>query len=62
MKCVRVGIMVTDLRPTGNQRPPEIFDNAHEERGMLFVEGWVQLDIRGFRPATTGLSVRGGSS
>ncbi|MDZ4089628.1 MAG: Y-family DNA polymerase [Arthrobacter sp.] len=31
---VRAGIMVTDLRPTGNQAPLEIFENPHEERGI----------------------------
>ena len=28
----RAGIMVTDLRPTGNQSPLEPFENPHEER------------------------------
>ncbi|ALE93773.1 hypothetical protein AOC05_17950 [Arthrobacter alpinus] len=26
--------MVTDLRPTGNQSPLELFENPHEERGI----------------------------
>ena len=34
VKYVRAGIMVTDLRPTGNQKPLEIFENPHEERGI----------------------------
>ena len=33
-RYVRAGIMVTDLRPTGNQAPLEIFENPHEERGI----------------------------
>lgn len=32
VKYVRAGIMVTDLRPTGNQPPLELFENPHEER------------------------------
>ena len=32
IRYVRAGIMVTDLRPTGNQKPLEIFENPHEER------------------------------
>ena len=32
VKYVRAGIMVTDLRPTGNQKPLELFENPHEER------------------------------
>lgn len=34
VKYVRAGIMVTDLRPTGNQSPLELFENPHEERGI----------------------------
>ena len=34
VKYVRAGIMVTDLRPTGNQSPLELFENLHEERGI----------------------------
>ncbi|WP_202129095.1 Y-family DNA polymerase [Pseudarthrobacter sp. ATCC 49987] len=34
VKYVRAGIMVTDLRPTGNQAPLEVFENPHEERGI----------------------------
>ncbi|HSN36832.1 MAG TPA: Y-family DNA polymerase [Arthrobacter sp.] len=34
VKYVRAGIMVTDLRPTGNQAPLAIFENPHEERGI----------------------------
>ncbi|CAH0300491.1 hypothetical protein SRABI83_04505 [Arthrobacter sp. Bi83] len=30
-KYVRAGIMVTDLRPTGIQKPLELFENLHEE-------------------------------
>ena len=32
VKYVRAGIMVTDLRPSGNQKPLELFENPHEER------------------------------
>jgi DNA polymerase V len=32
LKYARAGIMVTDLRPTGNQSPLEPFENPHEER------------------------------
>lgn len=31
---VRAGIMVTDLRPTGNQKPLDLFANPHEERNI----------------------------
>jgi DNA polymerase V len=31
-KYARAGIMVTDLRPSGNQSPLELFENPHEER------------------------------
>ncbi|MFF1254871.1 Y-family DNA polymerase [Pseudarthrobacter sp. NPDC058329] len=31
-KYARAGIMVTDLRPSGNQKPLELFENPHEER------------------------------
>jgi DNA polymerase V len=34
VKYVRAGIMVYDLRPSGNQKPLEIFENPHEERGI----------------------------
>jgi DNA polymerase V len=34
VKYVRAGIMVTDLRPSGNQHPLELFENPHEERGI----------------------------
>ena len=34
VKYARAGIMVTDLRPTGNQKPLEIFENPHEERNI----------------------------
>lgn len=34
VKYVRAGIMVTDLRPSGNQHPLEMFENPHEERGI----------------------------
>ena len=34
LRYVRAGIMVTDLRPTGNQAPLAIFENPHEERGI----------------------------
>jgi DNA polymerase V len=34
IKYVRAGIMVTDLRPTGNQAPLAVFENPHEERGI----------------------------
>jgi DNA polymerase V len=34
IKYARAGIMVTDLRPTGNQKPLEIFENPHEERNI----------------------------
>ncbi len=32
LKYVKVGLMLTDLRPTGNQSPLELFENRHEER------------------------------
>lgn len=32
LKYVKVGLMLTDLRPTGNQSPLELFENPHEER------------------------------
>ena len=32
IKYARAGIMVTDLRPTGNQAPLALFENPHEER------------------------------
>lgn len=32
IRYARAGIMVTDLRPTGNQKPLELFENRHEER------------------------------
>ena len=31
-RYARAGIMVTDLRPSGNQKPLEPFENPHEER------------------------------
>jgi len=34
LKYVKVGLMLTDLRPTGNQSPLELFENRHEERGI----------------------------
>ncbi len=34
VKYARAGIMVTDLRPSGNQKPLELFENSHEERGI----------------------------
>lgn len=34
VKYVRAGIMVTDLRPSGNQPPLELFENPLEERGV----------------------------
>lgn len=34
VKYVRAGIMVNDLRPSGNQKPLAIFENTHEERGI----------------------------
>ncbi len=34
VKYAKAGIMVTDLRPSGNQKPLEIFENRHEERGI----------------------------
>jgi DNA polymerase V len=34
VELVRPGIMVTDLRPAGNQKPLVLFANAHEERGI----------------------------
>ena len=33
-RYVRAGIMVTDLRPSGNQKPLELFENPHEERNI----------------------------
>ena len=32
IRYARAGIMVTDLRPTGNQAPLALFENPHEER------------------------------
>lgn len=32
VRYARAGIMVTDLRPTGNQAPLSLFENPHEER------------------------------
>lgn len=32
LKYVKVGLMLTDLRPSGNQSPLELFENPHEER------------------------------
>jgi DNA polymerase V len=34
VKYARAGIMLTDLRPTGNQKPLEPFENPHEERNI----------------------------
>jgi DNA polymerase V len=34
IKYARAGIMVTDLRPTGQQSPLPMFTNPHEERGI----------------------------
>ncbi|MEC5190882.1 MULTISPECIES: Y-family DNA polymerase [unclassified Arthrobacter] len=34
VKYVCAGLMVTDLRPTGNQPPLAVFENLHEERGI----------------------------
>jgi DNA polymerase V len=34
VKYARAEIMVTDLRPSGNQKPLEIFENPHEELGI----------------------------
>jgi DNA polymerase V len=34
IKYARAGIMVTDLRPAGNQKPLELFENPHEERNI----------------------------
>jgi len=34
VRYAKAGIMVTDLRPSGNQKPLEIFENRHEERGI----------------------------
>jgi DNA polymerase V len=34
VKYARAGIMVTDLRPSGNQSPLELFENPLEERGI----------------------------
>jgi DNA polymerase V len=33
-RYVRAGIMLTDLRPSGNQAPLAVFENPHEERGI----------------------------
>ena len=40
IRYARAGIMVTDLRPTGNQTPLALFENPHEERhiGTLLEE------------------------
>jgi len=34
VRYAKAGIMVTDLRPSGNQKPLAIFENPHEERGI----------------------------
>jgi DNA polymerase V len=34
LQYAKAGIMLTDLRPTGNQSPLELFENPHEERGI----------------------------
>jgi DNA polymerase V len=34
IKYAKAGIMVTDLRPSGNQPPLSPFENPHEERGI----------------------------
>ena len=34
LKYAKAGLMLTDLRPTGNQPPLEPFVNRHEERGI----------------------------
>ncbi|MDQ0771145.1 DNA polymerase V [Pseudarthrobacter defluvii] len=34
LKYAKAGLMLTDLRPTGNQPPLELFENRHEERGI----------------------------
>ena len=34
LRYAKVGLMLTDLRPTGNQSPLELFENPHEERGI----------------------------
>jgi DNA polymerase V len=32
LRYAKVGLMLTDLRPSGNQSPLELFENRHEER------------------------------
>jgi DNA polymerase V len=60
VKYARAGIMVTDLRPTGNQKPLELFENPHEERNI----GPLMEDIaRRYGRASIGLGhagIRGG--
>jgi DNA polymerase V len=34
LKYAKAGLLLTDLRPTGNQPPLEPFENRHEERGI----------------------------
>ncbi|PNI08112.1 DNA polymerase V subunit UmuC [Arthrobacter sp. AFG7.2] len=34
LQYAKAGLMLTDLRPTGNQSPLELFENPHEERGI----------------------------
>lgn len=34
LKYAKAGLMLTDLRPTGNQPPLEPFESRHEERGI----------------------------
>lgn len=34
LKYAKAGLMLTDLRPTGNQPPLEPFENRHEEHGI----------------------------
>ncbi|MDQ0693285.1 hypothetical protein QF047_004245 [Arthrobacter sp. W4I7] len=60
-KCARAGIMVTDLRASGNQNPLEPFENPHEERHI----GPLLEDItRRYGRGSIGLGhagIRGGS-
>jgi DNA polymerase V len=48
VKYARAGIMVTDLRPTGNQPPLALFENPHEERRVgTLLEGVTRRYGRG---------------
>ena len=56
LKYAKAGLMLTDLRPTGNQPPLEPFENRHEERGI----GMLLEDVsRRFGRGSIGLGYAG---